>query len=136
MKGIYMGADDFVVRPFHFLEMQMRIQNLIQSRKMLQQIYSKTTPATPVANMLLGGLDQVFAEIIRIVGRLEFPPLVVFYYEHLTREVCEAFSGMDGTVSPKENRFIQYLLRQVGAICKELHSSGAGGAAVPEGVKP
>jgi hypothetical protein len=80
-----------------------------------------------------GGLDQVFAEIVRIVGRLEFPSLVVFYYEHLTREVCEAFSGMDGTVSPKENRFVQYLLRQVEAICKELHSSAAGGAAVPEG---
>lgn len=80
-----------------------------------------------------GGLDQVFAEIVRIVGRLELPPLVVFYYEYLARQICEAFSGMDGTVSPKENRFIQYLLKQVGAICKELHGSSAGGAGVPEG---
>lgn len=52
MKGLYLGADDFVVRPFHFLELQMRIQNLIQSRKMLQQKYSKTaTQTTAVANM-------------------------------------------------------------------------------------
>lgn len=46
MKGLYLGADDFVSRPFHFLELQMRIQNLIQSRKVLQQKY--TRPATHV----------------------------------------------------------------------------------------
>jgi len=80
-----------------------------------------------------GGLDQIFAEIARIIGRLELPALVVFYYEHLTEEICEAFSRMDGTVSPKENRFIQYLLKQVGTICKELYSSSADGTAVPEG---
>ncbi|HEY5746344.1 MAG TPA: helix-turn-helix domain-containing protein [Chryseolinea sp.] len=52
MKGLYLGADDFVVRPFHFLELQMRIQNLIQSRKMLQQKYNKTAAqTTAVANM-------------------------------------------------------------------------------------
>jgi hypothetical protein len=80
-----------------------------------------------------GGLERVFAEIVRIVGRLELPPIVVLYYEHFTREICEAFSGMDGTVSPKENRFIQYLLKQVGVACRELHGTGPGGTAVPEG---
>src|SRR5688572_1937764 len=47
------------------------------------------------------GLDQVFAELVRIVGKLELPPLVILYYEFLVREVCDAFSRMDGTVSPK-----------------------------------
>jgi hypothetical protein len=65
------------------------------------------------------GLDQLFAEIVRLVGKLELPPLVVLYYEFLVREVCEAFSRMDGTVSPKEDRFIQYLLRQVATVSKD-----------------
>src|SRR5688572_17215622 len=80
-----------------------------------------------------GGLERIFAEIVRIVGRLELPPLIVLYFEHFTREICEAFSGMDGTVSPKENRFIQYLLKQIGVVCRELHGTGPGGTAVPEG---
>jgi hypothetical protein len=79
-----------------------------------------------VADHVKSGLDQVFAEIVRIVGKLELPPLIVLYYEFLTREVCEAFSLMDGTVSPKEDRFIQYLLRQVSVISKEAQGSGPG----------
>src|SRR5688572_1541339 len=51
-----------------------------------------------VADHVKSGLDQVFAEIARITGKLELPPLMVLYYEFLTREVCEAFSLMDGTV--------------------------------------
>jgi hypothetical protein len=79
------------------------------------------------------GLDQLFAEIVRIVGKLELPPLMVLYYEFLTREVCEAFSRMDGTVSPKEDRFIQYLLQQVSTISKDargaaLYGTSASGA--------
>lgn len=78
-----------------------------------------------------GGLDRIFAEMVRILGRLELPPLVVLHFEHFIQEICEAFSGMDGTVSPKENRFIQYLLKQVGVLCQELH--GSAGTSVPEG---
>jgi hypothetical protein len=74
------------------------------------------------------GLDQLFAEIVRIVGKLELPPLMVLYYEFLTREVCEAFSRMDGMVSPKEDRFIQYLLQQVGAISKDARGAALYGA--------
>jgi hypothetical protein len=81
-----------------------------------------------VADHVKSGLDQVFAEIARIVGKLELPPLMVLYYEFLTREVCEAFSLMDGTVSPKEDRFIQYLLRQIGVISKDTQGGGAFGA--------
>ena len=65
------------------------------------------------------GLDQAFQEIVRILAKLELPPLVVFYYQFLTEEVCHAFSRMDQTVTSKENRFNQYLLRQIGTIVEE-----------------
>lgn len=86
---------------------------------------------TAVEAQVKAGLDRIFAEIVRLVGRLELPPLIVFFYEHFTREICEAFAGMDGTVSPKENRFVQYLFKQVGALCRELH--GVAGTSVPDG---
>jgi hypothetical protein len=85
-----------------------------------------------VAAHVKSGLDQQFAEIVRVLGKLELPPLVVRYYELLTREVCEAFSALDGTVSPKENRFIQYLLQQVTGLCHEAHRHDTT-AGVPEG---
>jgi stage V sporulation protein K len=69
------------------------------------------------------GLDRVFAEIVRIVGRLELPCIVVNYYEMLTREVCEAFSGLDGTVSPKENRFIHYLFQQMSGLAHDARET-------------
>jgi predicted DNA-binding protein len=70
------------------------------------------------------GLDRSFAEIVRVVNKLELPALLTFYYESLTRDVCDAFSHMDGTVSSKENRFIQYLVRQISVICDEHSSLG------------
>jgi len=76
-----------------------------------------------VESQVKAGLDGVFAEIIRILGKLELPSLVNLYYEFLTREVCQAFSAMDGTISPKENRFIQYLIQQISALCNEARSS-------------
>src|SRR5262249_11767966 len=45
--------------------------------------------------------------------------------ETLTRDVCEAFSNMDGTVTSKENRFIQYLLRQIGTLSEDYSSQSA-----------
>ncbi len=78
------------------------------------------------------GLDRAFFEIVRVVHKLELPPLVIHYYERLTREICEAFSNLDRTVTSKENRFVQYFLRQVGSICEESRSAVAGSLAARE----
>lgn len=80
------------------------------------------------------GLDRAFLEIVRLAQKLELPPLVIEYYEQLTREVCEAFSHLDRTVTSKENRFVQYFLRQVGSICEEHRSAIAGSSAAREGL--
>jgi len=72
------------------------------------------------------GLDRSFAEIVRVINKLELPPLLILYYQALSQEVCEAFSRMDGDLSSKENRFIQYLLRQIETICEDYQSSAAG----------
>jgi len=50
---------------------------------------------------------------------------LIFYYEFLTREVCRAFAHMDGDLSSKENRFIQYLLRQIAVICEDYDAAFA-----------
>lgn len=81
------------------------------------------------------GLEGAFQEIVRVVQKLELPLLVIRHYEHWTREVCEAFSHMDRTVTSKENRFVQYFLRQVGTICEENRGALTGAAADREGLE-
>jgi SpoVK/Ycf46/Vps4 family AAA+-type ATPase len=66
------------------------------------------------------GLDRQFADLTRIVAKLELPPLVVLYYEHLIQEICQSFAQLDGAVSSRENRFTQYLLRQIAVVCDDL----------------
>jgi stage V sporulation protein K len=72
-----------------------------------------------VAEYVRQGLDQAFSELVQAIGKLRLPALIVFYYENLVREVCEAFSALDGSVSSKENRFIQYLLKQIDEMCAQ-----------------
>ncbi|PYK98404.1 MAG: hypothetical protein DME19_12670 [Verrucomicrobia bacterium] len=72
------------------------------------------------------GLDRSFAEMVRVINRLELPPLLIFYYQFLTQEVCQAFANLDGDMSSKENRFIQYLLRQISVICEDYDATSAG----------
>jgi hypothetical protein len=78
-----------------------------------------------VAESVKEGLDRSFAEMVRVINKLELPPLLIFYYEFLTREVCQAFANMDGDMSSKENRFIQYLLRQIAVICEDYDAASA-----------
>ncbi len=72
-----------------------------------------------VEKQALAGVDQAFQEIERILTKLELPPLVLIYYQSLTQEICSAFSHLDSTLTSKENRFSQYLLKQVAAIVEE-----------------
>src|SRR5437899_601440 len=76
-----------------------------------------------VADSVKEGLDRSFAEMVRVINKLELPPLLIFYYQFLTREICQAFAHMDGDLSSKENRFIQYLLRQIAVICDDYDAA-------------
>jgi hypothetical protein len=81
-----------------------------------------------VADSVKEGLDRSFAEIVRVINKLELPPLLIFYYQFVTQEVCQSFAHMDGELSSKENRFIQYLLRQISVICEDYDPASAGHA--------
>ena len=67
------------------------------------------------------GVDQSFQEIARIAGKLQLPPLVVFYFQFLTEEVCDAFSKLDGTITSREDRFNQYLMNQIASVADDYY---------------
>jgi len=71
------------------------------------------------------GLDRPFAEISRICGKLGLPAIIIFYYENLVLEICDAFAHMDNELSARENRFTRYLFQEMDRLCQEhleLHS--------------
>jgi AraC-like DNA-binding protein len=50
VKCFYFGADDYLTFPFLLVELQIRVHNLIQSRKLLQQKYSAQWNSKPTFN--------------------------------------------------------------------------------------
>lgn len=99
---------------------------LDQSKDKVTKLHEAVEPS------VRGGLDRVFAELARIVVKLQLPALVILYYEFLVGEVCEAFSGMDGAVTSKENRFIQYLQKQISALSEEQRAGAVGSSPVTQ----
>ena len=71
------------------------------------------------------GLDRSFQEITRVISKLELPVLVAVYFESLVQEVLQAFSALDGSVTPRESRFNQYLLAQIGHLCREFREKSS-----------
>jgi hypothetical protein len=65
------------------------------------------------------GLDKYFLEMAQTLSKLQLPAVVTFFVAHLVEEVCEAFSHMDGSLTSRESRFIQYLRQQIEKACAE-----------------
>jgi len=58
------------------------------------------------------GPERLFAEMTRLALKLDLHPLVVQFCHHLIREACDALAGLDGRLTARENRFLQYLLQR------------------------
>jgi signal transduction histidine kinase/ligand-binding sensor domain-containing protein/DNA-binding response OmpR family regulator len=69
IKGLETGADDFLTKPFDARELHIRIKNLINLRKKLQEIYSANT-ITSIAKSKhkLKGIDAQFMDrILKVI---------------------------------------------------------------------
>lgn len=75
-----------------------------------------------VADSVKEGPERLFAEMARLALKLEFPPLVVHFSLYLVREACDALAGLDGRLTARENRFLQYLLQQTARTMEEYGS--------------
>lgn len=65
------------------------------------------------------GPERLFGEMTRLALKLELPPIVMFFCHHLMREACDALAGLDGRLTARENRFLQYLLQQTARTIEE-----------------
>lgn len=72
-----------------------------------------------VADGVKEGPERLFGEMIRLAAKLELNPIVMHFCHHLVREACDALAGLDGRLTARENRFLQYLLQQTARAIEE-----------------
>lgn len=85
IKSFYLGADDFMKLPLQEVELQIRVQNLIQSRKVLLQKFSRLVDLKPAA-IDAPSLDQLFLQqVMKIMENRMADPL--FGSEEFAREM-------------------------------------------------
>lgn len=72
-----------------------------------------------VADGVKEGPERLFGEMTRLAGKLELPLVVMHFCHHLVRESCDALAGLDGRLTARENRFLQYLLQQTARAIEE-----------------
>ncbi|MFT3823245.1 MAG: two-component regulator propeller domain-containing protein [Chitinophagaceae bacterium] len=77
IEGLETGADDYVTKPFSLALLEVRVQNLLQSRKQLRERYSRDVTLQP-SQVAITPADETFLE-----------RLVQFIEEHLTEPTLQ-----------------------------------------------
>lgn len=68
IEGLETGADDYIIKPFEAAELQVRIKNLIDSRKRLREQFSREITLEP-ASITITSVDEQFLQ--RVMQVLE-----------------------------------------------------------------
>ncbi len=61
LEGLETGADDYITKPFHLSLIDVRVQNLLQSRRLLRERYSRDLTLQPSA-LAITPADTIFLE--------------------------------------------------------------------------
>jgi DNA-binding response OmpR family regulator len=83
IEGLETGADDYIPKPFNLKVLQLKIINLIESRKKLRQLFGHSETISP-EELTTNQLDQQFIEqTYAIVERnIQEPELSVDHFTH------------------------------------------------------
>ncbi|MBI1227637.1 MAG: tetratricopeptide repeat protein [Bacteroidetes bacterium] len=66
LQGLKLGADDYLVKPFHSKELTVRVANLIAGRQKLQEHYRKSLNSfAPIAEVKAESMDAIFLKKVR-----------------------------------------------------------------------
>ncbi|PTQ93983.1 signal transduction histidine kinase [Mucilaginibacter yixingensis] len=92
VKGLEMGADDYITKPFSITILEAKVQNILRSRKRLKEYYSSSTEVVP-ENIALNTLDEEFLKqaISIIEANLSEPD---FSVDKFSREIGMSRSNL------------------------------------------
>ncbi|MGV3539840.1 MAG: response regulator transcription factor, partial [Rufibacter sp.] len=85
LKGLGLGANDYLTKPFHFELLLTRLQNLITQRELLQKVFEKKISVQTSENQIVSLDDKLVQKAIKFVEEnLSNPDLTV---EEMSREL-------------------------------------------------
>jgi signal transduction histidine kinase/DNA-binding response OmpR family regulator len=67
VEGLETGADDYIIKPFEARELQVRIKNLIDGRKKLQDHYSRQITLQPAAIEISSADERFLQKAMQVV---------------------------------------------------------------------
>ena len=108
MQGLKMGADDYVTKPFNVKHLFMRCNNLVNSRKLLQQKYAKQADNN-VDILATNSADHQFMEqcIVCIEQNLDNPNFDVnMFAQAMNAGRTKLFLKIKGITGQTPNDFI------------------------------
>ena len=111
IAGLETGADDYIVKPFDWRELETRVQNLVEGRKRLRERFSRTTLLKP-SEMAITSMDEAFltkvmASIERSMGD------EAFSVEDLARDVAMSYSQLHRKLTALLNQSPKELIRSL-----------------------
>lgn len=130
LEGTLCGADDYVVKPFNLDYLQIKIENLITSRKKLQQRYKQDAVLTP-KDIAITNLDQDFLKRIEDILK-EHLTETSFNTEAFAKAAClsrmqlhrklKALTGLSTTefIRSQRLKLAAHLLKQSDANVSEI----------------
>ena len=111
MAGLQTGADDYLLKPFDWPELETRVRNLVEGRKRLRERFARTTALKPseiaVTSMDETFLMKVMASIERSMGD------ETFSVEDLARDVAMSYSQLHRKLTALLNQAPNQLIRSV-----------------------
>jgi AraC-like DNA-binding protein/AmiR/NasT family two-component response regulator len=135
IKSFYFGADDYMALPLQHAELQIRIENLIQSRRTLQRKFSKQIELKPPP-IEVQSKDQIFLQrVIRVMesnmhnplfGSEQFADQMGICHRHLSRKLMflTGQSSNEFIRRMRLQRAADLLNKQTGKVKEVAHQVG------------
>ncbi len=135
VNSFYLGADDFMATPFQLVELQIRIQNLIQSRKVLQKKYSRQVELKPSPIQVQSADDLFLGRAMKAVeenidnpmfGSKEFARMVGLSQTRLYRKLVSltGYSANDFIRRVRLHRAADLLRQKAGNVSEIAYQVG------------
>lgn len=102
LEGLGIGADDYLTKPFESEELQIRIKNLIEQRRMLREHFQRDLKIIPDDHSLSSSDDEFIQKAIEVVsaniestdfGVEQFSKQIFLSRQHLTRKL-QSLTGL------------------------------------------
>jgi signal transduction histidine kinase/DNA-binding response OmpR family regulator len=111
MAGFETGADDYITKPFDWLELETRVDNLVEGRRRLRERFARMTLLMP-SEIAITSMDEVFlrkvmASIERSMGD------ETFSVEDLARDVAMSYSQVHRKLSALLSQSPNQLIRSM-----------------------